>query len=401
VVAGISALLVLVALGFVVIRGRTGSNSLNTSNTHPLSVAGTPVKSADFVGTRACRECHPGEYAAFMKSGHASTLDAAGETAISRTIDGKTYDDPEQPGVTWHYTRDGKSIIAERREGSAQLRAILDYALGSGHHAMTFVSVSKEGKGPLTGEEHRMSYFAHSGKMGLTPGHIRKMNEPGRTPTGLALNAAGLLDCFECHGTRTALPVNKTLAPETLIPNISCERCHGPGRGHIEAARKNQATGGETRSLAMHFSGGESGPAQVAMCGHCHRLPGMIPTDWIRTDNATLARFPSVGLSFSACYTKSGGALSCTTCHEPHGRTSKDTASYEATCLGCHPANGDSRPSHSTARMASRPCPVNPTSGCVGCHMPLRRPSEVGLRFTDHWIRKPDNAEAKTDRPAG
>jgi hypothetical protein len=179
-----------------------------------------------------------------------------------------------------------------------------------------------------------------------------------------------------------------------MIPNVSCERCHGPGRAHVEAAIKNSADGRESPLPTMPFGGGESGPEQIALCGRCHRVPSMIPTSWIRTDNAMLARFPSVGLSFSACYTKSDGALSCTTCHDPHGRTSKDTESYEAACLSCHEAEAKS-----TDTM--RPCPVNPRNGCIECHMPLRGPSDAGLSFTDHWIRKPDNAEAGAASPAG
>ncbi|ODU00784.1 MAG: hypothetical protein ABS79_02795 [Planctomycetes bacterium SCN 63-9] len=349
-----------------------------------------------FIGSKACRQCHPGEYAAFQGSGHSRTLARAGETEVAGKIDGHVYDDPENPGVKWRYTRDGKQLIAERQEGEKHLRAILDYALGSGNHAMTFVSLSKDGKIPPSGEEHRMSYFAHSDTVSLTPGHIRKMNEPGKTPTGLHLPPAGVLDCIECHGTQTVPPIKKGLTPETMIPNVSCERCHGPGRAHVEAATRLAASGGDGSdlpSLAMPFNGEEDGTKQVAMCGHCHRLPSMIPTDWIRTDNATLARFPSVGLSFSACYTKSAGTLSCTTCHEPHGRTSTDTAAYEAICLSCHTAQeekGKPASLEPTASTTNKPCPVNPRNGCVECHMPLRKPSEAGLRFTDHWIRKPD-----------
>ena len=29
---------------------------------------------------------------------------------------------------------------------------------------------------------------------------------------------------------------------ETLIPNVTCERCHGPGRRHVEAARRGEAS---------------------------------------------------------------------------------------------------------------------------------------------------------------
>lgn len=358
----------------------------------PLSMAGTPVKSTAFIGTRSCRECHPGEYAAFVRSGHANTLTPAGATEIARKVDGRTFPDTEDPGVNWSYRRDGRTLIATREEGSEHVQAVLDYALGSGSHAVTFISLfpSKDGSAPPSGEEHRMSYFAHSDTMAMTPGHIRRMNEPGRTPTGLHLEPPGVLDCIECHGTRTAPPFKKGLAPETMIPNISCERCHGPGRAHAEAARAIEA-GRDVAAVTMPFHGEDTGPDQINLCGRCHRTPSMIPTSSIRTDSAILARFPSVGLSFSACFTKSEGALSCTTCHDPHGRVSRDVAAYEAACLVCHDAGvaAETREKLSAAAVGA-PCPVNPSDGCIKCHMPLREPSDAGLRFTDHWIRKPD-----------
>ena len=92
----------------------------------------------------------------------------------------------------------------------------------------------------------------------------------------------------------------------------------------------------------------------------------------------------------SACYTRSGGALSCSTCHDPHARASSDVPAYEAVCLSCH------GPGSKSKQVA---CPISPAAKCIDCHMPRR---ELGgnSRFTDHWIRKPDPAAAPGgDRP--
>jgi hypothetical protein len=91
-------------------------------------------------------------------------------------------------------------------------------------------------------------------------------------------------------------------------------------------------------------------------------------------ENTTLVRHQPVGLMQSACYTRTGGGLSCSTCHDPHARPSTDTAAYEAVCRSCHEG-----PKKTT-------CPVDPKAGCVGCHMP-RRETTRGMRLTDHWIR--------------
>jgi hypothetical protein len=106
----------------------------------------------------------------------------------------------------------------------------------------------------------------------------------------------------------------------------------------------------------------------------------------IKPEYPVLVRFQPVGLMQSACYLKSQGALSCSTCHDPHARTSTDTPAYEAVCLSCH--RGPSK----------TPCKVSPTAGCVGCHMP-RRDASRGMMMTDHWIRSRPEAAAGLPRP--
>ncbi len=100
----------------------------------------------------------------------------------------------------------------------------------------------------------------------------------------------------------------------------------------------------------------------------------MVTPGHIRTDNPVVVRYQPVGLIQSACYQGSDHALGCTTCHDPHARTSTDRAAYEVTCRSCH------------AERRVAPCPISAQSGCVACHMP-RRDVARGMIMTDHWIR--------------
>jgi formate-dependent nitrite reductase cytochrome c552 subunit len=125
----------------------------------------------------------------------------------------------------------------------------------------------------------------------------------------------------------------------------------------------------------MPFGSGEwTADSQLSLCGQCHRHPSRAVPGVIRPENTALARFQPVGISQSKCYTKSAGAFSCVTCHDPHARASSDHADYEAACLRCHESPRDTA------------CPVSPRGGCIDCHMPK---VDAGQRvlFTDHWIR--------------
>lgn len=348
--------------------------------------AGSPA--LHYVGSKACGECHPGEYAHHSRSGHARTLRPAAARSLARRLDGRSVDDPEVPGVVWRYAlRDGQ-LTAERSESGRAERFFLEYAFGSGRHATTFVSLLDRGSRHPRAFEHRLSVFAHSDAPGLTPGQSLRGHASGNTPGGRVHTADDTLKCFGCHTTTTSDRGPEELDVGAMIPNVSCERCHGPGRAHVEAARH----GAESEQLALPLGPGrETAAEQIERCGACHRLPEMVRPGSIRTDNPVLVRHQTVGLVQSACYTRSQDALRCTTCHDPHARVSTDRPAYEATCLSCHRS-----PSQAV-------CPVSPRSGCLDCHMP-RRDVARGMMMADHWIRVIPELDPRRDRsspPAG
>jgi hypothetical protein len=343
-----------------------------------------------YMGEAVCRECHPGEVAQSRRSGHHRTLwrTEQGRNPVVAWLDGKQWNDPELPEVTWSYhVRDGK-LLAERTNGHRVESSVLDYGFGSGTHGVTFVSLEIDSHPDLdpSGIEHRLSYFSGGDRMGMTPGQDSpEVEQGGQDPVsfGRRLSPDRLQRCFGCHSTLTSTLARNRLEPATLIPNVSCERCHGPARAHVERARR-----GET-DLTMPM--GHEGPepsVEIRLCGECHRLPKDIAQPRLRPDNLRIVRFQPVGLSMSACYADGLSGLRCTSCHDPHDRVSIDRAAYEATCLSCHPSG--------SKQMA---CPISPMAQCIDCHMPRRKIAKNG-DFTDHWIRKPDPAaNQRADHP--
>lgn len=324
---------------------------------------------ARFVGDRACRECHPGESASHSRSGHARTLRPAAARSVAQWLDGGSVPDPENPSATWTYhLRDGK-LSVDRAEGPSTEHLLIEYAFGSGHHAHTFVSLENRDPAHPVALEHRLTFFAQQQKLGITPGQAAEVAEPETTPRGRVLSAPETLKCFDCHTTLTSQVSQSVLDVDNMWPNVSCERCHGPAREHVEAARRGEA------NLAMPFGiDGWTAAQQMELCGHCHRHPDKAPPSDLRPDNIEIVRFQPVGLMQSACYKRSEGGLSCVTCHEPHTRSSSDRPSYEPACLSCHQGANQVK------------CSVSPGSGCIDCHMP-RRDAGQGILFTDHWIR--------------
>ena len=334
-----------------------------------------------YAGSKVCGECHASESATYERSGHARTLRLASASPLARRLDGRVVADPDRPEVTWEYELRNGEFRAQRSEkGSLEVeRFVLEYVLGSGDHAATFVTVNDPWK--PTALEHRLTYYVGSDSFDITPGQRAENPAGGTTHHSRELSPKETLKCFGCHTTpasetRATSPGQAPMADaEHLSPNVTCERCHGPAQAHVEAARRGQA------GLMMPFGPGQwTAESQLGLCGQCHRHPSRFPAERIRPDDGQLARFQPIGLMQSKCYKNSPGALSCVTCHNPHERASKDPLAYEAACLTCHDGPSIQKTN------GNRACPVSPSKSCLDCHMP-KVDSGQHVLYTDHWIR--------------
>jgi hypothetical protein len=328
---------------------------------------------ANFVGDHQCASCHPTEAREHARSGHSRTFHAAATHARIRALDGTSHPDPEHEGVTWVYAiRKGKAFVDRIDRKGPQALAI-DYVFGSGQHTNSFVSLDAADPAQPHALEHRLTYYAAKDALGVTPGQKADQLEGETTTIGRILDPTETFKCFGCHTSSTSALDRARIDPASMIPNVTCERCHGSGAAHIDAVERG------LRSLAI--IGGRSDSTadqQMRRCGYCHRHPDRFDPAVIRVDNLEMVRHQPVGLMQTACYWKSKGGLSCTTCHDPHARTSTDTAGYISACLSCHQPGPSAPDQHA--------CPVSPRDGCLDCHMP-RRDAGQGYLLTDHWIR--------------
>src|SRR5262249_7274181 len=153
----------------------------------------------------------------------------------------------------------------------------------------------------------------------------------------------------------------------------SCERCHAPGRAHVERETARAKAGGEGRSAGSADGDDILSPYRLdatkstTLCAQCHSLPDVGATGFVAGrdyydhfmpmleygprighDPAWWAdgrprRFSNDALGFweSQCFVK--GKARCTTCHlDPHlpdvDRDATLATGQAAICLGCHHA---------------------------------------------------------------
>jgi tetratricopeptide (TPR) repeat protein len=359
---------------------------------HPGFRADHPVEPepAPYVGAARCAGCHRAEYDATLASRHATTF-ARAEDLQGLPLPRDPVRDPGNPAVTHRVLREGNSLIVETHHDQKVFRAVVDYAFGSLDHFTTMVGRDELGRPRMI----RMSPYRSP------------RGEGWDIATGLPLQPAdeeeylgkkmfagdGPRRCLNCHTTNVQAILRRT-GPEAADHAIGCERCHGPGGHHLAAVEAEFVDPAIDRP-------GEAKPAEVdRVCARCHGIVQPESLALPRTDPIWL-RFQSLTLTWSRCYDESDGMLGCVTCHDPHRNVETNAAWYEGKCLSCHAAPPRSQAAglspgvqalgkrageEQKARKAAS-CPVNPTRGCIECHLPRVWVQSTHSFKADHYIR--------------
>ncbi len=207
--------------------------------------------------------------------------------------------------------------------------------------------------------------------------------------------------CVQCHSE----PPRHSAGSEDAVVDpapagIGCERCHGPGKKHVETLLPrdivNPSRLSALRQLDVCAQCHLQGTAELLRAGrtiysarvgeplHAYRMNYLETepnVDWFQLTSH------SDRLVRSACFRGAPGKLVCTTCHDPHKSSRAEPASHwRVGCLKCHAESA------CTAPMPERRAA---NDACATCHMRKDTPGDfrlqvsgIDLPITDHYIRK-------------
>ncbi|HEX3744404.1 MAG TPA: tetratricopeptide repeat protein [Bryobacteraceae bacterium] len=336
----------------------------------------------------ACAPCHAKIAATYLKTGMGRSF----ARMPVRTFPAKPY--YHQPSDSYFAMEVRNGRVYQRRwqiaPGGAQVNVDekqVDYVMGSGNHAETFLHLTARG----TLQQLPLGWYAENGGMwAMNPGYD-KPDYPGST-------REIHYECMGCHNAYPRIPqANEEEGAEPvysgpLPEGIDCQRCHGDGRQHIATSGASPMVNPAKLPPDREFE----------VCLQCHLetssrlLPHSIqkhgrkpfsyrPGEPLADFELTFDRAPGQNqavevaggayrLRQSRCYLASAGKLRCTTCHDPHDIAHGEPAmaAYNKVCATCH------RSAHRAAE------------NCVGCHMPKTRTDDaVHIVITDHRIQRP------------
>jgi tetratricopeptide (TPR) repeat protein len=339
-----------------------------------------------------CADCHPDEVEGYQKTGMARSLYRPGGRPAIEDFSKATVSNPpfsyrayvDEQGRWW------QEETMPEVPGYRRTIEVL-YVIGSGNHTRSYL-------GRVEGDliEMPLTWYVRRGIWDMSPGYEGSGNYRFSRPI------KG--ECLFCHnGLAQQQPYTAAGYVEPLPEGIGCERCHGDGRAHVAArnAGKGPPTGQADPTILNPKR--LSAKAQLRVCQQCH-LQGearilLTGQRWDTYDPRTpLADYMSIyesvhtgghafsiashgqRLALSACFKKSGDALTCTTCHDPHRPQNKQA--NRAACVGCHAASAKS---HQAPQCTQ---PEHGKQDCSDCHLRKAGTSDIPhVTFTDHWIR--------------
>jgi tetratricopeptide (TPR) repeat protein len=370
------------------------------------------LSSRGYVDSKLCYSCHAATYVAYARTGMGHSV---GRPAASNAIEDYTKNNRfyQAASGTWFemFARDGEYFERRYQIGYAGTptnidETRIDYYLGSGNHARSYLHRARDGRLvqlPITW------YSENGGAWAMSPGY----DSPG-----LWYSQRGVsYECMFCHNAYANIPTafrrrgDLQVYPAQFPEGIDCQRCHGPGANHIRVARVKDARPQDLRKTIVNPSR-LTAERQLEICMQCHlettsmNLPESIarfdrtpfsysPPEPLSAFKIFFDRVPGGGrdapfeiahsayrLRQSLCFLKSGGALTCTTCHNPHdvARGSEAAAQYSSACIRCH--------SSVLGQLVIKGKHTQDPN-CVDCHMPKRRTGDVvHAVMTDHLIQR-------------
>lgn len=351
----------------------------------------------EYIGINTCMQCHPQQFQSFQHTGMGQSFGNADTLKSAGQFDSNFIYDPFSGYHYQPYWENGelfvKEFLTSNEKQTFSRTEKVSFIIGSGQHTNSHLQ-------SLNGYVHQMpfTFYTQDQKLDLPPGFEEGQNSRFSRKVGL--------ECMSCHN---AMPTGFVLGSENKYEHvplgIDCERCHGPGKLHVEKIQRGELT--DTASSIdysivnpKHLTTQQ----QFEICQRCHLQGNAVLADgksffdfkpsmalnevmdiylprYTDSDDEFIMASHVDRFKLSKCF-QSDNTFSCTSCHNPHVSIKEtNIKTFNKTCNNCH------KEKECAAPLAERELKSN---NCVTCHMPRSGSIDIPhVSVHDHFIRKP------------
>ncbi len=364
--------------------------SVAPSSTPSSPRVSKPEVTSRYVGDAACKSCHREKVETFHRTSHYLTSRLPEKDSILGSFAaGANVMKTSNPELFFRMEQKGNDFFQTAVEGADPFMTTrterFAFVIGSGGKGQTYLFWKGDDLFQLP-----VSYWSELGWV----------NSPGYRDGTANFSRPIIPRCLECHGTyfEQIPPPSNRYSKTGFTVGITCEKCHGPGREHVQTfSAKLPASANSAIIDPARFSR----ERQMDLCAWCHAGAGSslqpafsyIPGEALDKYLALPQPDPSAPvdvhgsqvemLERSQCFQKSG--MTCLTCHDVHA-VQHDLSEFSQRCLSCHKSG--------SAMFPKRGHQV--ASDCIGCHMPLQETNLIVFdqngkkarpKVRNHWIK--------------
>jgi hypothetical protein len=390
-----AVMLTVVVCLFLRAQAKRHSSTLTTASLSAGTPGSVPNPRAGYVGDDACRSCHADQFASYHQTAHYLTSMAPGHDSIlGKFTPGDNILKTANPNLFFRMDEqhaDGKednflqTAVAGTPPHTNSRSERIAFVIGSGEKGQTYLYWNDDQLFQLP-----VSYWA---KLGW-------VNSPGYRDGFANFDRPIIPRCLECHATyfEALPPLPNRYNTSGFSLGVECEKCHGPGREHIQQERAKPVV---PAAVAILNPARFSRDRQMDLCAWCHAghgqtlrpsfsyLPGEPLDEYLQLPPPDPGAPLDVHgnqvelLKQSRCFRSSN--MTCLTCHNVH-RTQHDVTEFSQRCLGCH------KPESATFTRPGHPL----TKNCIDCHMPRQETNQIVFdwkgtklrpQVTNHWIK--------------
>lgn len=346
----------------------------------PVSPIAIHPSGLEYAGPESCASCHVKVYEQHLNTAHYSSSRTFSSSFLEKLFEEANNEYRLSNSINFVMSLENNRYYQKGFHGDSLVgKHPFDITIGSGKRGQTYLYWDQNSLFQLPVSQYT-----------LTNSWV---NSPGYFTDRVSFDRPITPACMECHSTYMQSESdffnkeNKYIKDEVIL-GISCERCHGPAKAHVDFHIDNPK-----QKKPQHITkfANLNRAQKLHACALCHsgakahtKQPFEFITggilDRLKYEGFNIEAFKGLDvhanqyglLTASKCFMNSP-KMDCSTCHNVHEEEAGNLEVFSARCMSCHTESG----TMDCGRRKAMGSDLN--ENCIDCHMPNFNTANISI----------------------